>query len=81
MIVREKVYTDSDGRECTLSAMCRREPEWAASRVGTMTTKLDAIGALLAANGCDCECGHDVESHDDDECERCLGCRIGAVLG
>jgi hypothetical protein len=34
---------------------------------------------LIAKNGCDCECDHDVESHDAD-CERCLACRIEAVL-
>lgn len=38
------------------------------------------IGVVLAANGCDCDCGHDAEGHDD-ACERCLGCRICAALG
>lgn len=42
--------------------------------------KLDAVRSLLAWNGCDCECDHDPESHDD-TCELCLACRIdGAVL-
>jgi len=38
-----------------------------------------AIGALLSAHGCDCECDHDAEGHDAD-CERCLGCRIDELL-
>lgn len=41
--------------------------------------KLESIGELLSANGCDCECDHSAEEHDDD-CERCLGCMIGGVL-
>lgn len=41
--------------------------------------KLDRIGELLSENGCECECGHHYEDHDDD-CERCLACRIGEVV-
>lgn len=39
--------------------------------------RLDAVGEVLAAEGCDCpcDCGRD---HDDD-CERCLGCRVERV--
>lgn len=37
------------------------------------------IGSLLESNGCDCECEHHWEEHDDD-CERCLACRIASVL-
>jgi hypothetical protein len=36
--------------------------------------RLDSILEILAANGCDCECD-DGENHDED-CERCLACRI-----
>lgn len=42
--------------------------------------KLEAIGDLLAENGCDCDCGHHPEEHDDD-CKRCLACRVSAVVG
>ena len=28
-----KVYYDSDGNECTIHQMVKREPEWAASRI------------------------------------------------
>jgi len=41
--------------------------------------KLDLVRGLLERNGCDCECDHDAESHDDD-CERCLACRIAEVV-
>lgn len=41
--------------------------------------KIARIGELLGANGCDCECDHHWEEHDDD-CERCLACRIADVL-
>lgn len=37
------------------------------------------VGAVLSANGCDCECDHHSEEHDDD-CERCLACRIQDAL-
>lgn len=40
--------------------------------------KLDAIGSLLMINGCDCDCGHHSEEHDDD-CTLCLACRIGVI--
>ena len=39
----------------------------------------EGIGDLLSRNGCDCECDHDCESHDSD-CDRCLACRVQAVL-
>ncbi|MFH0899068.1 MAG: hypothetical protein V2A73_00420 [Pseudomonadota bacterium] len=41
--------------------------------------KLVQVGELLAKNGCDCGCAHDAESHDDD-CERCLACRIDEAI-
>lgn len=37
------------------------------------------VGELLAENGCDCDCEHSYRDHDDD-CERCLACRIEAAL-
>lgn len=41
--------------------------------------RLDAVRALLESNGCDCDCDHHHEEHDDD-CERCLACRISAAV-
>lgn len=41
--------------------------------------KLDRVRELLAWNGCDCECDHSDEEHDD-ECDRCLACMIAGVV-
>lgn len=41
--------------------------------------RIEAALELIAANGCDCECGHHYEEHADD-CDRCLACRIDAAL-
>jgi hypothetical protein len=40
---------------------------------------LKNVGALLAANGCDCDCDHHPSDHADD-CERCLACRIEMAM-
>ena len=37
------------------------------------------IGNVLGDNGCDCECGHGWEDHEED-CERCLACRVSEPL-
>lgn len=34
---------------------------------------------LIEKNGCDCECQHHWEDHDED-CERCLACMIEYAL-
>lgn len=44
-----------------------------------LLSKIEAAGTVISNNGCDCPCDHDAESHDED-CERCLACRISAVL-
>jgi len=54
--------------------MNSRESELLAA-LARANAKLDALDKVLAANGCDCECGHHYSEHDGD-CERCLGCRI-----
>jgi hypothetical protein len=41
--------------------------------------RVGAVKLLLGANGCDCECDHDAESHDSD-CARCLACRISWAI-
>ena len=46
----------------------------------TAQDKLRAIGRLIEQNGCDCGCDHHYEDHDED-CELCLACRIGKVVG
>ena len=40
---------------------------------------LDAVIRLLEANGCDCDCDHGAEEHDE-ECYRCLGCKVSEVI-
>jgi DNA-binding helix-hairpin-helix protein with protein kinase domain len=44
------------------------------------TAKLAAVAKLLVANGCDCECAHHYQEHDDD-CERCLACKVSDAIG
>ena len=34
-------FTDSEGRKCDLSTMCRREPGWAASRIGALRERAE----------------------------------------
>ena len=68
-----------------LGAVRRAEKaEQELARAEAEATRLRAaherVGAVLSANGCECECDHHYEDHDDD-CERCLGCRIEAALG
>ena len=36
----EPTYNDSDGRPCSLSELCRREPEWAASVIERLKAEL-----------------------------------------
>lgn len=43
-----------------------------------LRARLAAIGDLLGESGCDCDCEHHPEEHDDD-CERCLACRVDAA--
>ena len=42
--------------------------------------RIRAVCKLLERNGCECECEHHREHHDDD-CDRCLACRIGEAVG
>lgn len=47
----------------------------AANLLEESDARLHAVRVLLENNGCECECVHYWEDHDDD-CERCLACRI-----
>jgi hypothetical protein len=45
-------YKDIDGNSCTLQALCRKEPEWAASQIRTLkdyTTGNEQVIATLRA--------------------------------
>lgn len=53
--------------------------------VGRMAKQLRAIGDLVSANGCDCECDclEGGTAHDDEHCaeeDRCWACHVGAIL-
>jgi hypothetical protein len=41
---------------------------------------IERVGNVLAAHGCDCECAPTCGTEHDDDCERCLGCRVEAAL-
>ena len=50
------------------------------ARATRSMAKLAAVAKLLVANGCDCDCEHHYEDHDDD-CERCFACKVSAAIG
>lgn len=50
------------------------------ARATRSMSKLAAVAKLLVANGCDCECEHHYEDHDDD-CERCFACNVSDAIG
>ena len=62
-----------------LACMCEEALGIAVTERDDARAKLAAIANLLSDTGCDCDCGHDNESHDE-TCERCLGCCIEALL-
>jgi hypothetical protein len=41
--------------------------------------RIRAARTVLQENGCECECGCGTDGHNDD-CEPCLGCRVGEAL-
>ena len=47
--------------------------------VAKLVVPVTKIEELLTENGCDCECEHCWEDHDED-CERCLACRISMAI-
>jgi len=47
--------------------------------VAKLVVPITKIEELLTENGCDCECEHCWEDHDED-CERCLACRISMAI-
>lgn len=51
----------------------------ATGRADRAQAKLDAVAKVLGDAGCECECDHHHDEHDDD-CERCLGCRIEMAM-
>lgn len=49
-------FVDSEGRFCTLDAMCRREPEWAARMLRILAERAEKLHAEL--------CGNDTKGSD-----------------
>ena len=47
----ERNYNDGEGNSVTLDELCRREPEWAASRIRFMRKELDAALSLIRSRG------------------------------
>lgn len=41
--------------------------------------RMEEVARILSRNGCECECEHHWEDHEDD-CERCLACEIEEAL-
>ena len=61
-------------QRCVCAEAVKITLEWKAES-DRLRLRADAVKLLLEANGCDCDCAHDAESHDSD-CDRCLACRI-----
>ena len=57
----------------------RDDLERHAKRLAAMEEGIEAVGAILEENGCDCDCDHHPEEHDPG-CRRCLACRIDQAL-
>lgn len=69
-------------RRCVDAEAVKIALEWKDEAGRLWREEADRVGAvklLLEANGCDCDCNHDAESHDSD-CERCLACRISGAI-
>lgn len=67
-------------RLCNDTAAVHTEVELSYSEeIADLRARIAAVGAVLSANGCECDCGHDDEGHDA-ECERCWACRVEAAL-
>lgn len=63
-----------DGYLGDIDRMEREKAEIAALKAAKLR-----VLKLIEQNGCDCECEHHLEEHDDD-CERCLACSIEKAI-
>lgn len=89
MCIREPGWAANRIKALTeeVDAQAKAKREWEdisnrnARRWRAYADKFDAIRALLVPESCECWCEHDANAPHDDECERCLVCRIGEVLG
>ena len=49
--------------------------------VATLRAAVARVGAVLADAGCDCDCAERCCGEHDDDCDRCLACRVEDALG
>lgn len=57
-----------------------RPSAWLLGEGNMLVRKFAAIREMLSVHGCECACTCLVVEDHDDRCERCLACRIEAVL-
>lgn len=68
-----------EGEASAYSPLARPHALEALREVDILRAEVQVVGTLLANNGCDCDCEHHPEEHNED-CERCLACRIADAL-
>ncbi len=77
---RSGLYANAVGRiECALGLVGSFPVHKTISAVERLVAQRKQIENLLSENGCDCDCEHHWEEHDED-CERCLSCRISEAM-
>lgn len=76
-------YYDSDGKECTLVQICKREPEWAASRIENQKKQIEDLRYLIAdikkqmedlrylIADMECDCMPFADKYPENKCSRC----------
>ena len=78
----EVSYKDADGNPCTLVALCRREPVWAASRHRVMLARIAELEAEVERLRAELEVSqafHDVAVKERDH-ERAVVTRLKATI-
>lgn len=69
-----RLHSAESERDAPLAEVERLKAENAA-----YVRRLAAVGDVLSANGCNCECGCDTTGHFD-ECDTCLACKINEAI-
>lgn len=75
----QRMLADGD-RVFVEAANAKNEAIYWESRSRFFDTMIRKVEALLAANGCDCECEEACAGDHDEACERCLACRVGEAI-
>jgi hypothetical protein len=58
-----KIYTDTEGNECTIHQMVKREPGWAANRIQAGEDAIDKVSQLQDLVIWMTGCGYDFCQH------------------